>query len=121
MERLDLSREFINDGCVKHAVSCSLLVAVAACGQESTGTVNGHVRDASGLGVAGAEVTALATGTGLERKAPTGRDGSYALTSLPIGAYRITVTHPGFKKAVRNGVDSNMPDRTDPNSNPALS
>ena len=110
MERLDLSREFINDGCVKHAVACSLLVAVAACGQESTGTVNGHVRDASGLGVAGAEVTALATGTGSERKALTGRDGSYALTSLPIGAYRITVTHPGFKKAVRNGVDLHIGD-----------
>src|SRR5215831_1846743 len=68
------------------------------------GSITGLVLDASGSAIAGAEVTATQTETGMSRKAKSGADGSYAFPNLPIGPYQITGSHAGFKKSVDQGL-----------------
>jgi hypothetical protein len=87
--------------------STALLVFTFTCGvlyAQSVSQITGTVRDASGLAVPAAEVTATQTNTGLARTATTSADGSYVLPSLPIGPYRIEVKKEGFSTYVQNGV-----------------
>jgi hypothetical protein len=77
----------------------------------SNSQINGTVQDATGLAVAGAQVVATQTDTGVVRSATTGADGSYALPNLPIGPYRLEISKEGFSKYIQSGitlqVDSN--------------
>jgi hypothetical protein len=66
--------------------------------------INGSVQDSSGGTIAGAEVTATQTSTGFVRKATTAPDGSYALSNLPIGPYRLEASAPGFKAYRQDGI-----------------
>lgn len=55
------------------------------------GTIRGTVTDSvHGSPLAGAVVMI----TGVARIAQTGRDGSYAIDSIPPGSYRVTLSHP---------------------------
>ncbi|MCX6617215.1 MAG: carboxypeptidase-like regulatory domain-containing protein, partial [Acidobacteria bacterium] len=72
--------------------------------QETGGAISGRITDASGAAIPGAEVVATHTDTGTLRKTVSGQDGLYAFPNLPIGVYDISVTHAGFKKALRKGV-----------------
>jgi hypothetical protein len=71
---------------------------------QSVSQITGTVRDASGLAVPGAQVTATQTATGLVRTTQTSADGAYVLPSLPIGPYRLEVTKTGFSTYQQNGV-----------------
>jgi hypothetical protein len=71
---------------------------------QSVSQITGTVRDASGLAVPGAEVTATQTSTGLVRTTATSGDGTYVLPSLPVGPYRLEVKKEGFSTYVQNGV-----------------
>jgi len=66
---------------------------------------SGRVVDPAGAGVPGAEVVAVHAATGVSHRAISGSDGAYALPSLPIGAYDLSVTKAGFKKTVRRGIE----------------
>ncbi|HYV61938.1 MAG TPA: carboxypeptidase-like regulatory domain-containing protein, partial [Bryobacteraceae bacterium] len=70
----------------------------------STSQIKGTVQDPSGAAVPGAAVKATQTDTGVVRTANTETDGSYVLTSLPIGPYRLEVTKEGFAKYVQSGI-----------------
>jgi hypothetical protein len=70
----------------------------------STSQINGTVRDASGLAVAGAEVKATQTATGLVRTSISGPDGSFVLTDLPVGPYQLEASKGGFSKYVQSGI-----------------
>src|ERR1700730_18229422 len=70
----------------------------------STSQINGNVQDATGLAVPGAEVKATQTETGLARTAISGADGSYILTSLPVGPYQLEVSKEGFSRYSRSGI-----------------
>src|SRR5258708_5520031 len=72
-------------------------------GQSSTAQINGIVRDSSGLGIPGAEVKATQTATDAVRSVNTGPDGSYVLTNLPIGPYRLEVSKEGFQTIRADG------------------
>ncbi len=87
-----------------------LLAAPVAPAQEVTGSITGRVVDAAAAAVPGAEVTALHTGTGAARKATTAWEGSFIFTALQIGQYQISVAHPGFKTAVRSGLELHVGD-----------
>jgi hypothetical protein len=87
------------------------VMGLMALAQEVTGSITGRVKDSAGQTIAGAEVTALHIGTGVARNITTGPDGAYVFTALPIGSYQISVTHIGFKKAVRSGVELHISDR----------
>src|SRR6476660_9328878 len=82
-----------------------LLAATVAMPQNiSTSQINGTVQDSSGLAVPGAEVKATQTETGLVRTVPSGADGSFVLTNLPVGPYQLEVSRAGFSKSVQSGI-----------------
>ncbi|MBI4264423.1 MAG: carboxypeptidase regulatory-like domain-containing protein, partial [Acidobacteria bacterium] len=81
-----------------------LLAGVVIAGQGSTAQINGTVVDASGGVLPGATVTAVQTDTGFRREVVTDERGSYALTNLPIGPYRLDVALPGFRTYSQTGI-----------------
>jgi Carboxypeptidase regulatory-like domain len=57
-----------------------------------------------GVAHAGAEVTPSDPSTGFSRTTNTGADGVYNFPDLPLGAFKIRVTHAGFKASERVGI-----------------
>ncbi|MBV9225189.1 MAG: carboxypeptidase regulatory-like domain-containing protein, partial [Acidobacteriaceae bacterium] len=64
-----------------------------------TASVVGTVRDSSGAVVSAVKVTATNKDTGLTRTVQTDDQGSYAMTTLPIGTYSFTAELSGFKQS----------------------
>ncbi|HEX5283286.1 MAG TPA: alpha-2-macroglobulin family protein [Bryocella sp.] len=58
--------------------------------------IGGTVVDTSGAVVAGAQVRLEAIANGEVRRAVVDHTGEWALTGLPAGAYRVTISSPGF-------------------------
>lgn len=100
------------------AVLCLHVLACVGLFAQATSQIAGTVRDASGLGVPGAEVTATQTDTGITRTATSSADGTYVLPSLPVGPYRIDVKKEGFSAYVQNGILLQVD--TAPEVNPTL-
>src|SRR5437667_999931 len=71
---------------------------------QSTAQVSGTVRDQSGAVLPGVEVTATQTATGLVRTVVTNETGSYVLSSLPVGPYRLEAGLPGFRSFAQTGI-----------------
>jgi hypothetical protein len=93
---------FLLDGC------CLMLLvlwsAQLALGQVQTGGVEGGVTDVSGAVIAGAAVTIENNDTGILRKVVTDEQGRFAVPSLAIGKYRVTVEREGFSKQTQQGL-----------------
>lgn len=68
--------------------------------QQTLGSMNGTVTDATGAVVQGASVKARAVTTNLTVSAQTKHDGSFAFADLPIGTYEVTFAKEGFETAV---------------------
>jgi hypothetical protein len=64
---------------------------------QDTSSITGTVTDSSGAAIAGAQVTIASPERGLHRIVPTNETGEYLFAALPIGAYNLTVSAPGFK------------------------
>ncbi len=79
----------------------SLATAAAAMAQETSGNVGGRVLDQSEAAVPGVTVTATNKATGFNRVVTTDAEGSYRLTSLPVGAYELKVELSGFAAQTR--------------------
>src|SRR5437667_15264 len=73
--------------------------------QISTATILGTVKDTSGALVPGVSITVKHTESGLTRSVVSGERGAYNVPLLPVGAYEITTTMPGFKQQVRTGIN----------------
>jgi outer membrane receptor protein involved in Fe transport len=71
---------------------------------QGTGTIHGSVKDATGLPVANAKVTASLTERGLQRSALTDTQGDYVLPALPVGSYTVSIETPGFNSFHQEGV-----------------
>jgi hypothetical protein len=71
---------------------------------QATSQITGTVTDASGAVVAGAQVTATQTTTGITRSVTSDSSGVYALPSLPLGPYRLEVKKEGFTTFVQTGI-----------------
>ena len=85
-----------------------VLIALPICpvfAQTSTATILGVVKDTSGALVPGVSITVKHTESGLTRTVVSGERGGYNVPLLPVGAYEITTTMPGFKQAVRSGIN----------------
>lgn len=78
--------------------------------QEVTATIDGAVLDPEGSAVPGAEVTATHLETGVVRKGRAGGEGTFSFPALPIGGYEIAASHPGFKKAMKRGIELHIGD-----------
>jgi hypothetical protein len=72
--------------------------------QAPTGTILGHVQDATGALVPGATVTATNLGTQFSRSTTSDPGGQYALRLLPVGDYKLEITMPGFKAFSQTGI-----------------
>jgi hypothetical protein len=81
----------------------SLLTCVTLWAQ-ATAQIGGAVRDPSGAVLPGVEVTATQTDTGITRNTVTNETGSYVLSNLPLGPYRVEAVLPGFRTYVQTGI-----------------
>jgi hypothetical protein len=70
----------------------------------NSGQIVGQVVDATGAGVAGAEITARIAETNLVRRTVTDAAGRYAISLLPLSSYEVTATGRGFEAAVQRVV-----------------
>ena len=61
-----------------------------------TGSLTGTVEDPSGAVVPGATVTAIDPTKGTPFKATVGSNGSFTLSTLPVGTYDVTIESSGF-------------------------
>ncbi len=81
-----------------------LCLGADARAQDITGRVTGTVTDPSGAVISGATVEVTNQGTNVSTTATTSGAGTYSVSLLPIGVYRITVMAPGFKTSTVNDV-----------------
>jgi hypothetical protein len=70
---------------------CSSLAQIDRAG------LSGIVTDSSGRVLPQAQVTAVQSATGLQRKTISSSTGAYDIPELPVGIYTITFEHEGFK------------------------
>lgn len=90
--------------CLQVGAIVILLISAKLGAQETTASLRGTVSDPSGARVASATVTATQVETGFSRSSVTNPDGDYSIVLLPIGHYQLTVTAPGFRKYVQEGI-----------------
>src|SRR5262245_36444738 len=91
----------------------SILTSVTLWAQ-ATAQISGAVKDQSGAVLPGVEVTATQTETGIARSAVTNETGSYVLSNLAVGPYRLEAALPGFRTYVQTGIVLQV------NSSPAI-
>jgi len=85
------------------ALAAVLFLAGLGFGQ-NTANITGVASDSSGGRLPGVTITAVNELTGATRTTLSQGDGSYLLTLLPLGKYRLEAELAGFKKFVRTGV-----------------
>jgi hypothetical protein len=81
-----------------------LLASAVAGAQLSTAELSGRVTDESGAVLPGATVTVTQTDTGFTRADVTGDGGTYVLSNLPTGPYRLEVSLSGFRTYAQTGI-----------------
>jgi hypothetical protein len=94
---------------MRHRISLFLIVilcsiSLCATGQQTLGSVNGTVLDASGAAVPGTTVTVTDADINVTRTAKTQADGYFQIFNLPIGTYKVTATHDGFDTTALTGI-----------------
>jgi hypothetical protein len=80
-----------------------LLVVTAplvSLAQDATGRIFGTVYDQQGAVIPDAHVTVTNTATQITRAATTEREGTFQILALPIGTYKVTAEHAGFRTVV---------------------
>lgn len=70
----------------------------------SIASLTGRVVDSSGAVVSGAQVKMTGVDTGVVHSAVTNGVGIYTMPSLPIGAYTLQASAPGFQTYVQTGI-----------------
>src|SRR5689334_21892185 len=71
---------------------------------QATAQMSGAVRDQTGAVLPGVEIMATQTATGLVRNSISNETGSYTLSNLPTGPYRLEASLPGFRSFVQTGI-----------------
>src|ERR1700757_4417511 len=72
--------------------------------QGASAGVYGTVPDSQGAAMPGAKVTLLHVTTNQVRTTTSDTAGEFRFPLLPVGEYKITVEHPGFKKHEQTGL-----------------
>src|SRR5438045_4388587 len=106
---------------IAFGLSIGLLIGLLAAPNlwaQATAQIGGTVKDQTGAVLPGVEVTATQTETGIARTAVTNETGSYVLSNLALGPYRLESTLPGFRTYVQTGIILQVNDN--PVINPTL-
>jgi hypothetical protein len=96
----------------RHWLVVTLLLAVASCllvsnyvfAQETTGGLQGTVKDPSGAVIAKAAVELTGTSLAGKKSLETDNSGYYRFANLPPGTYTVTVKASGFSDLKREGI-----------------
>ncbi|MCU1338065.1 MAG: hypothetical protein JWO19_3646, partial [Bryobacterales bacterium] len=83
---------------------CVFAFALTALAQGDRGTITGTIADPAGAVVVSAPIQAKNVETGALYSGQSSATGNYTLSQLPAGSYELSVTVPGFKKYVRQGL-----------------
>ncbi len=78
-------------------ILCAAMLAPSLHAQQTLGSINGTVTDATGAAIPGAKITVVNNGTGLTRSTSSQGNGFFQILNLPIGTYKVTVDHAGFQ------------------------
>src|SRR5262249_17319824 len=81
---------------------CLSICVHPAWSQVLYGSLTGNITDPGGAAVAKVKVDALHIGTGTSKSALTDERGSYLLSDLQPGNYKVTVSAPSFATRVMN-------------------
>src|SRR5262249_30429725 len=87
------------------ALLAIMVVAPLVWAQETTGGLQGTVKDSSGAVVAAAHVVVAGTTLVGKKEIDTDTSGYYRFANLPPGMYSITVTSKNFKSVKREGME----------------
>jgi hypothetical protein len=92
---------------VRRALTAAPLLLVPALSlgaQTFRGSINGNTTDPSGAALAGAQITATDTSTGVARQTVSSGAGEFSFADLPAGTYSVQVVAAGFQSTQVNGV-----------------
>jgi hypothetical protein len=89
---------------IRFLCTIATLAGAAALHAQNTATVFGTVKDAASAVVRGASVTATHVQTGTSRNTSTNEDGDYIFAQLPVGAFTVRASAPGFKESVQTDI-----------------
>jgi hypothetical protein len=90
-----MKMSFVLHGCWALIMAATALPSGRLAAQTSTGSIRGTVTDPGGTPLAGAEVIALNSATGVQRNAATNDRGFYSLSGLTPASYQLTVRQIG--------------------------
>jgi len=80
------------------------LSALPVVSQQTLGSINGTILDASGAAVSGANVSVHDAAINVTATATTQKTGFFQIFNLPIGVYTVTVTQAGFETEQLTGI-----------------
>jgi hypothetical protein len=89
---------------LRFAVICLLACAGAVFAQSDRGAITGTIADPAGAVVANAAIQARNVDTGAVYPVASSATGNYTMAELPAGTYEVSVSVPGFKRYVRQGL-----------------
>jgi Carboxypeptidase regulatory-like domain len=92
-------------------VMVAMIFDVGAARADVTGAIQGVVRDRSQGVVAGAAITLTNVETNQKFETTSGADGSYRFLALPVGAYKLAVSAPGFRPFLVTNIDVKVNDQ----------
>jgi Carboxypeptidase regulatory-like domain len=72
--------------------------------QRSSGSITGTVADQSGAVVAGARIKLTTQGQSQDLEIVSGSDGQFSFSRVPPGAFKLTISQPGFSTQMFSGV-----------------
>jgi len=90
--------------CVLLAIAAMIFISVGLQAQETTGGLQGTVKDANTAVVPKALVELTGSSLVGSRKVETDGAGNYRFSNLPPGTYAVTVKSPGFASLRREGI-----------------
>jgi len=90
-----MKMNFVLHGCWALILAAMALPSGRVAAQTSTGSIRGTVTDSAGAPLAGAEVIALNTTSGVQRNAASNSRGFYSLAGLTPANYQLTVRQIG--------------------------
>jgi hypothetical protein len=100
---------------VVSVVLLGLLFSGVLLAQSTNASLTGRVTDPRKAVIAAATITVINTGTGIHYEGLTNGTGTYYVSNLPPGRYRIEVEKLGFKAVIQSGVILHVQDALEVN------